>query len=120
MGFLKSGELIDYTYLQKRGLLKKEEAKKREIGKVTKDGYIELNSPTTVGNKQTMETLGNQFDFLDNLAGTNANSTSEGIENKNFDEMQIQHLKVKLEDFEYKLDRLIERLNEIEEKLNRL
>ena len=61
------------------------------------------------------------FDFLSSLAnsssGNNSNSFSGGSENLH--EKNIQHLKVKIKDIEYKLERFLERLEKIENNLDK-
>ena|SRR3989344_9606173 len=130
MVFRKKGiETYDYTLLQKRGLLKKEEAKRSGV-KVTKDGYFELGG-NAENLKEEIQSAGanlagnfpadekNPLSFLDTFAA----SVSSNSDGQNFnsgsaaDDKSVQHLNVKLEDLEYKLERFLERLEKIEERI---
>ncbi len=103
--FRKKARDVDLTKLEKIGVLKKS----REIAlndlkiDVNKDKVVDLSS-----NASSESALG----FLSNLAGA-----GEEIKRPN-SEGDMQSLKVKIDDLEYKLDRFIERLSKIEDKLD--
>ncbi|MBI3334825.1 hypothetical protein HYZ97_05035 [Candidatus Pacearchaeota archaeon] len=110
--FSKRGdEFIDYTLLQKRGLLKqKEQALQNQVGN---DGMLDLtaSSPTA--------SSGNPFDMLSTLASSSPSSTPSALPTGSPD-LEVQGLKNKLEDVEYKLERLMERLMRIDSRLDEL
>ena len=102
--FRKKGqEVLDLTELRDRGILQRsrEIADREKIHSVNENKVIDLGDAPSVKN--------NDFGFLDNLA-------SAGINNERTRGEGIEHLKIKIEDIEYKLERLIERLEKIEEK----
>ncbi len=88
--FKKKKNVIDLTILQKRGILKKQEEKTSEPKSKSSDA----------------------FGFLDSLASSSSDESKTSI-----DSSEISHLKVKIGDFEYKLDRLLERLVILEDKI---
>ena len=115
-------DVIDFTALQKRGLIKKEEPKKSEL-QITKDGYINLSQnkeQEIISNEISPQN--NPFDMLNSLAAAGNSAESENPfqtsqsaqQNSSID---FQHLSVKLDDLEYKLERLIDKIAEIEAKI---
>lgn len=127
MGILskKGPDTIDYTYLQKKGLIKKK-VEKEPLYKVNSQGMIDLTSNSNsikpvsepvVTQTETSPTMAqNPFGFLDNLASASANNTS--LESsKPLDNPDFGAMKIKIDDLEYKLDRLVEKLSLIESKL---
>lgn len=113
MGLFKkeSGDIIDYTLLQKKGILKLPK-QKEEVIDLTKN----LNS-----NDSTNQT-GNisPFGFLDSLAGASGqtNSVNAGFQTSN-DNSEINALKLKIDDLEYKLARLTEKLDKVNSFLDK-
>ncbi len=106
------GDVIDYTYLKKRGLLKiKDIPKSNNLD--LKSGYADLTSNTNKLSNEPALPVQNEspLSFLDSLAGSVATQTKA---DNAVDTLEIKDLKVKIEDLEYKLERLIERLERIE------
>jgi hypothetical protein len=163
MGILnRGGFTVDYTYLKKKGLLKVDEPAK-SIGKVDKQGFVELansdklisevnqtiasspvsfagfqstTAPTTPISQPTVQdaspfdmlnsfsTIGQANDLSQSSFSPTA-SPSSGFSNPipsltltNPDRgNEFAHLRVKLEDLEYKMDRFLERFDKMENKL---
>jgi len=118
-------DFIDYTYLQKRGLIKRKEVKNQEGVSLTKDGFVQLSEAekASVSDNQASSSTFNPFGFLDNASSGNGssesyygNSGSGGVSEENKD-LEIQGLKNKIEDLEYKLEKLIEKFDFVENKL---
>ena len=113
MGFFKKNdEVLDLTLLQKKGILKKamQQDEEPNYGKT-----IDLTqSPSTPG--QSPASSNSPFDFLDTLAQSNQSNSQTQLNNSE----DLQHLKIKFEDIEYKMERLIEKLARIESKLESL
>lgn len=124
-------DIIDYTYLQKRGLVKKSEPVSPLGASVTKDGFIELeNNSNNIGNdftsnvdvnlpvpEQTQNSEGGLFGFMDNPSPSGsffANAESPKPAEQN---LEVNGLKLKIDDLEYKLGNLIEQFTKIETKL---
>lgn len=132
MGLFGGGDYVDYTELKKRGLLKVPEIKNDGM-KVNKEGYIEIlkrenagsNEMNVINNAQQTgsgDMASNPFGFLSSFASSAASTSSDNISNSdniNNSNVEVAHLKVKLEDLEYKFERLMEKLNLIEDKLSR-
>lgn len=119
MGFMrKSGiETIDYTLLQKKGFIKKPEENKSGL-KVDSQGMLDLtsnaNSQSGTPAQMNNESI-NPFGFLDSLAQS---SSSSGLGNiSSNDNAEISTLKIKIDDLEFKLAQLIDKLSIIESKL---
>ncbi len=98
----KSPEVLDLTELQRKGILERS----NELAKMEKwtanEKVVDLTSSSLNKGSET------SFDLLNNLAS--AASSNEGAAHG--------ELKNKIEDIEYKLEKLIERLEHIENKLN--
>ena|SRR3989344_3909828 len=114
--FKKKGiDIYDYTLLQKKGFIKKEESKKGV--EITKDGYFVLGKNEESAEKpqsQSSSENTNPLAFFDNFSAATPTvlSASSSVGSADVDD-----IKVKLDDFEYKLNRLMEKLAEIETKL---
>lgn len=121
-------DVIDFTALQKRGLIKKEEPKKSEL-QISKDGYINLTAKKEqeIINSEITTQNNNPFDMLNSLAsvgntssGENPQSTQTAQQTSQVSSLDFQNLSVKLEDLEYKLERLMDKIAEIEDKISTL
>ena len=121
--FGKEDEYVDYTLLKKKGLLK---IKKEEVQKnlKTEGGFIDLTASKT-GEAEQSST--NNFGFpadssspspLANFDVINPNMSSSELP-ANIDGKEFNALKIKVEDLDYKIDRFIERIDKLEEKLAR-
>lgn len=121
-----AGEYLDLTDLQKRGLLKIPKEKEEEIStKTDQEGYVDLGgfgsnsgaSSSSYGSPESDTSVSNAMDspfgMLDSLASSA--EPSPNVSSSNLDNKEVQHLKVKIEDLEYKLDRFMERLEKLEE-----
>ncbi|MBM3232914.1 hypothetical protein FJZ18_01975 [Candidatus Pacearchaeota archaeon] len=113
----ESGDIIDFTMLQKRGLLKKEEVPSSNVHIDNRTGFIDLTppipssqSPVTTNDNQPQDLFG----FLESKSGdTSSSSLPEPPQSKEF-----EHLKVKIDDLEYKIDRLLEKIAFLESKVS--
>ena len=86
-----------------------------------KDGFVDLTSETinAIENENRGGEITNaavpNLDFLNNLAGAGSENSEYGSSTESKKESEeIANIKIKLEELEYKIDRLIERLNKIE------
>ena len=113
----KNKEVIDLTKLRDSGVLQRSQEIARQnqsLNSNSKD-VVDLSSFGSSGNS------GN--DFLDSLASVGiASNASESVVDKlkaarHSNIGAVNELKNKIEDIEYKLERFIERLKKIEEKL---
>ena len=114
MGLFKkrSTTVVDLTALQKSGTLQRSRAIAKNNSSTTSNEFIDLtNSSQSISPASSTSP---NLDFLSSLAG--ASAESENSENSNDNS---HHLKIKIEDLEYKLERLIERLEKVESKLLR-
>jgi len=125
-------DYIDYTLLKKRGLLK---LKEESLPKLRAEGdFLDLREfATNSGNTQTGENStsspggNNNFDFLGDMAGVGSNnSTNSGYptptssaNSLSISDSDLNALKIKLDDMEYKLERFIERIDKMKEKLSK-
>ena len=101
--FRKEGDVLDLTNLQRRGILKKSQQIQTTNSKseVKSNDYLDISTP---------QQSSNPLSFLDSLA----NATPAPQQSPDFSD-----IKVKIENFEYKLDRLMERLEAIEAKMQK-
>ena len=107
-------DYLDIPDLQRRGIIKKK-AEKINSGVQTEDGYVKI-SPMNLSEEKSEA---NPFSFLDNLASasTQTESASQFFPATNSSD-DAKDMKVKFENFEYKLERLIDRLVEMERKFS--
>ena len=121
-------DYFDYTLLQKKGLLKIKEQPKEDNIKIDNRGFVDFTNASQTSSSSTADSAaptapsGDMFGFLDSMASVGASNPSPsasvyGSSSSNADS-EIATLKVKLDDTQYKLDRLIERLERIESKLS--
>lgn len=124
MGFRKKGlDVYDYTLLQKKGLLEKPPVKQTPVN-VDSSGYFDFSKSQSaspqiqVAPAQTPE-VASPLSFFDNFAAANSSPDLEQSlpEPPTHEPTDLVDLKVKLEDFEYKLDRLTDKIILIEAKL---
>jgi len=124
-------DYFDYTLLQKKGLLKIEEEPKEENVKIDNQGFVDftqsansVSSSTASVSSASSAPVGDMFGFLDSPTSSSANSSSSAVygnssisSSSGDTNSDINALRLKLDDTEYKLERLIERLARIEEKI---
>lgn len=135
-GLGKGGDLIDYTYLQKRGLIKKSEVKYEKVVR-TKDGFVDLGSMKNektqakeesfplmgLGNSSTPSPATNSgnsgfVSLFDTPAFSQAGNDSSGSSTDNLSSSDLNALKIKFEDLEYKLSNLIDKISMVESKID--
>jgi len=129
--FKKEEEVLDLTDLQRRGLLRKAQAIEQRLNSPQRnESYFDMsNAGVSSAGAQpgppsppSPPSGGGQFDFLDALAGVGASSSSGGSAGSSVtsdvssgpDSLEIQGLKNKIDDLEYKLDRLMEKIAKLE------
>jgi hypothetical protein len=116
----RSDIVLDIPALERKGLLK---LPKRADASIKLDrGFVELSSLSNQLEERTQQevsqTVGqtsqpsqpSQFSFLDSLAGAGA-PTSDATPQSS---TELADIRVRLENLEYKLERLLERLNSLE------
>lgn len=128
--FGKEDEYVDYTLLKKRGLLKINE-EPAQPGLKTEGGFIDL----TPARKDSEKPAAANFGFLSEMASAGSGQTSTSLnplanfdsvtpalaaEPAGTDEKEFSALKIKVDDIDYKIDRFIERIDRLEEKLAKL
>ena len=114
----KGVETIDYTLLQKKGFIKKG-VKKELPFKVDSRGMIDLTPKIADEANNVIANAGNNggpFNFLDSLAGLGGSqSVQQPVAQENNSDFNT--IKVKIDDLEYKLERLVEKILVVESKL---
>lgn len=113
--FKKRGQIIDLTKLQEKGILQRSKAIAKENSLEAKNDVVDLSSMISKNQSETSNSNSSGFDFL-SLANAGSGSNSTGnIADSNLD---MQGLRNKIEDIEYKMEKFIERISKIEEKLS--
>lgn len=134
----KKDDVVDLTMLQRKGLLKTRSNVKDE------EGFVNLgtNNNSNEGSSSNSDVGTSALGFLGNLAnvGKSESSSSSGINPTPSTSInsssggylsnlkaarkskfaEFQHMKVKIEDIEYKVDRFIDKLDAIEDRLRDL
>ena len=147
MGF-GSDEYIDYTLLKKKGLLKIKENEMQKKFK-TEGGFIDFTAFRNEDNSAQQASTANSspaglgaspepnFDFLSNMASAGAANNSQSVNplaslnaftpststaeiSGNVDAKELNAMKIKMDDIEYKIDKFIERIDKLEDKLGRV
>lgn len=112
-------DVIDLTKLQESGILQKS----LEIASMNERESLKSNEVVDLGRiiaskENSVTGNNNMLGFLDNLAGVNSNNGMLKDNSNLGDNKLMDNLKIKIDDLEYKLERLMERLVRIEEKLS--
>ncbi len=116
--FTKEGEYVDYTLLKKKGLMKVREQEAQKNLK-TEGGFVDFTSLASADSPpNTPQTSTNNFNPLANFDSITPSTSASSIP-ENMDGKELNALKLKMDDMEYKLDRFIERIDKLEEKLAR-
>lgn len=111
-----SGDVLDLTDMQRRGILKKSaEVEKSFAGNADSSGYFDFTGSSrsagasgSTASGSSSGSSGNQFDFLDALASTSGASAGSG--GSGADSLEIQGLKNKIDDLGYKLQVLEDKI----------
>jgi len=114
--FGESGDIIDYTLLKKRGLLKIPEKKEEEKNYKVVGDVLDFSALPKTGAKNADSVALNPLANFDSFSFESVNKANANIPEA--DAKESNALRIKVEDIDYKLERLIERLNKIEEKLS--
>ena len=109
----RKGGVIDYTLLKKKGFLEDksetDEINKTEKMKTDKEGFLDLgDSPSP-------------FDFLDNTQNSGISSDRQPLPDNSDSgsgNSEISELRIKLDDAEYKIKLLEDRIKELEKNWN--
>ena len=118
MGILgkKGVETIDYTLLQKKGFIKKKEEQKTPYS-VDSQGMVDLTGNAAKTDSMSADSSSSPFGFLDSLAGASSSNSSASHFDSNGG-VEINAIRIKIDDLEYKLSNLLEKLALIESKLD--
>ncbi|MEK6843900.1 MAG: hypothetical protein AABX83_00580 [Nanoarchaeota archaeon] len=112
--------VVDLTVLQKSGTLQRARAiaKRDNAQTVASNEFIDLtNSSQSNSSASPISSASPNLDFLSSIAGASTIEPIRESENSENSNDNVHHLKNKIEDLEYKLERLIERLGKVEDKL---
>lgn len=107
-------DVVDFTALQKRGILDK--AIKEE--QIDNEQSIKILQPAAAPSQSTFQTNpqasqgSDMFSAMDSLAGSQSSSSN------NLSDSDLSSLKLKVEDLEFKLERLLEKLETLENSIN--
>ncbi len=130
--FEEEVDYVDYSLLKKKGLIKAQQDNLNSIK--TDGGFIDFTSiknetQSSPANATSTETpTNNNFAFLADMAGVGSSSSTNNnnqttqleVDNNNLEFKDVNSLKVKIDDMEYKLERFIERINKLEEQLSKI
>lgn len=113
----ESGDIVDFTILQKRGIIKKVEPKENQIKIDNKTGFIDLTppAPSILPSPVSIDSSPSDiFGFLDSKTQepSSVSNLTDPPQNK-----EVEHLKVKIDDLEYKIERLLEKISLLENKM---
>lgn len=131
--FKKRAPDIDFTDMQKRGFVRKAKPAVRDSMKVNSQGFVEFSvgEPTPSGvssmsstNPSSSDSV-SPFGFLDNLASapsvspasSSVGSAGSGLESGLNINNDISNVKIAVDNLDFKLGHLMERLEKIESKL---
>ncbi|MDO8564077.1 MAG: hypothetical protein Q7R87_03650 [Nanoarchaeota archaeon] len=120
MGVFDNGDYVDYTLLKKRGLLKESDQEVKKDN--SNSGFVDFTSSATNSSSSNIPSSSstNPFDLLSSLTSSNS-SSNPGVESSNSlssvypnnisSSDEVNALKLKVEDLEYKIQRLIEKID---------
>lgn len=125
--FGKKNDVIDFSYLQKRGVLREREAREKESNDVVdfrpsvnqgSESSVSSNSSGSSGERNFPD-----MGFLSGLASASTSGSNEGptpVPTFNGDsELAMNEMKLRLEDSEYKIELLEGKIRELEKKLEK-
>lgn len=119
--FGKRGADIDFTLMHKKGLIKVPERKTNAGVKVNSQGMIDFSGAGISESSGSVTSVspeigGSPFGFLDSMAS--ASSSSSGLENSMMSsDTEVSALKIKVDDLDFKIGQLMEKLATMEIKL---
>lgn len=124
--FNKRGEVVDFTIAEKlkkkRGLHHAaHSAPSAAQTTPSVGGFLDFTSPAPQSSNTASTETSGTFGFLSDFAssasiGTNTNDVTSKLTNP---DAEVNALKLKIDDLEYKLERMLERLSEMETKIVR-
>lgn len=130
MSIFKRGADIDFTLMHKKGIIKVPERKGLGNVRVNSQGLVDftgassdVTSSSSTGSSSSSDSSSTQsvspFGFLDSLAtSSSSSSSSSGLENSmRSPDMELNALKIKVDDLDFKIGQLVEKLSIIEMKL---
>jgi len=122
MGFLRKEtgvDILDLTLLQKKGLLRIPESRFADVVDLTMPPQVppSLPQPTPLGPISPTPVADNPFGMLDNLTNSSLNSSIQTNAESAVDSTTFNALRLKLDDVEYKLERLVEKFSLLDERL---
>ena len=107
----KSSDVLDLTKWQETGLLQRSRAiAEADDPPVHESKTVDL---TASSSSSTSADNSSDFGFLDSLASVGNTIMPDSSDKKGYE--SAEHLKVKIEDLEYKLERLKERIDKFEQ-----
>ena len=118
--FDEKEDYVDYTLLKKKGILKLKQDEIKRNTKMTGDfiDFTSFNNDNRVSsNPAENAPVNNNFSFLADMASAGATSSTTSVSTT--DDKELSALKIKIDDIEYKLDKFIERIDKLEENLNK-
>jgi len=119
-----SNEIVDYTLLQKRGILeksKKIEEQHKIQNSTSAQEFVPYSSLIQTPSSNTNASSTSPFDMLDNLAQNSSQSllSSQPSQTQTDFSKEISYLKTKLDDLEYKFERLLEKIDVLENSIKK-
>src|SRR3989339_1520059 len=129
--FGKRGADIDFTLMHRKGLIKVPARKTNAGVKVNSQGMIDfsgagisessssssVSSPSPFSSEQGSGAV-SPFGFLDSMASASSSSSPSGLENSmRSPDLEVNALKLKVEDLDFKIGQLMEKLATMEIKL---
>jgi hypothetical protein len=120
--FRKKKDVVDFTRLQKQGILDKVKTEKTST---ESSGFMDLGSSSNTTNDEGASALS----ALSSLASAGTSESSEistfstpsytdRLKRARIESKQENEVKNKLDDMEYKMDRILERLAKLEDQSN--
>lgn len=110
-------DFIDIPELHRKKLIKLPPKESFDTPNITKDGFFDLSKSTdSVRNNQNevkQEQSSGISNFLNDFATIGANEPQKTTEVKQEENRDVKDLKWRLENLEFKLDQLIERVNSL-------
>ena len=103
----ESVDVLDIPDLHRKKLIKLPEVKNLEESRITQDGFFDLSqNKDTIQNEEIKQETNQTGNFLSDFA-------SIGSVSNNTEESDVKNLKWRIENLEFKLEQLIEKVNSI-------
>lgn len=113
-----SVDIIDLPDLYRRKLITFPESPVEQETQITKDGFFDLSSQNTPNSQSIDKDSKEETSFLNDFASIGSSNQNNHVEVKKENTEEVSDLKWRIENLEYKLEQLIQKVNSSNQQNN--